>query len=155
MIDIQLLRKDIDTVAARLATRGFTLDVATFHTLEGERKQIQTRTEELQSKRNSLSKQIGMLKGKGEDASSVMTEVAGIGDELKDSEVRLAEVQAQMNEFLLAIPNLPDESVPIGTDETGNVEVRKVGTPRSFDFEVKDHVDVGHGLVRSLTLPSN
>lgn len=146
MIDIQLLRKDIDNVAARLATRKFKLDVASFNALEAERKQIQIRTEELQSQRNSLSKQIGMLKGKGEDASAVMAQVGTIGDELKASEVRLGEVQVQMNEFLLAIPNLPDDSVPVGSDETANVEVRKVGTPPAFDFEIKDHVDIGAGL---------
>ncbi|KAF1041808.1 MAG: Serine--tRNA ligase [Herbaspirillum frisingense] len=146
MIDIQLLRKDIDNVAARLAARKFVLDVAGFNALEAERKQIQTRTEELQGKRNSLSKQIGMLKGKGEDASAVMAEVNGIGDELKASATRLDEVQQQMNAFLQAVPNLPHESVPVGSDESGNVEVRKVGAPRSFDFEVKDHVDVGAPL---------
>ncbi|NVE00599.1 serine--tRNA ligase [Massilia sp. BJB1822] len=146
MIDIQLLRKDIDTVAARLATRKFQLDVAGFNALEHERKAIQMRTEELQSKRNSLSKQIGMLKGKGEDTSAVMAEVAGLGDELKNNETALSAVQARMSEFMETIPNLPHESVPAGTDESGNVEVRKVGTPRSFDFEVKDHVDVGGPL---------
>jgi seryl-tRNA synthetase len=146
MIDIQLLRKDIDSVAARLAARKFKLDVAAFNALEAERKQIQTRTEELQGKRNALSKQIGMLKGKGEDTSAVMAEVAGIGDELKASAERLDQVQAKMSEFMLSIPNLPHESVPAGQDETGNVEVRKVGTPRNFDFEVKDHVDVGAAL---------
>jgi seryl-tRNA synthetase len=146
MIDIQLLRKDIDTVAAKLATRKFQLDVAGFNALEGERKAIQMRTEELQSKRNSLSKQIGMLKGKGEDTSAVMAEVAGLGDELKNNEAALAVVQEKMSAFLQAVPNLPHDSVPAGTDETANVEVRKVGTPRSFDFEVKDHVDVGAAL---------
>jgi seryl-tRNA synthetase len=146
MIDIQLLRKDIDNVAARLAARKFQLDVAAFNALEAERKQIQTRTEELQSKRNTLSKQIGVLKGKGEDTSAVMAEVAGIGDELKASAERLDEVQAKLAEFMLAIPNLPHDSVPAGQDETANVEVRKVGTPRTFDFEVKDHVDVGAAL---------
>ncbi|HCY61530.1 MAG TPA: serine--tRNA ligase [Oxalobacteraceae bacterium] len=146
MIDIQLLRKDIDSVAARLASRKFQLDVAAFNALETERKQIQTRTEELQGKRNTLSKQIGILKGKGEDASAVMAEVGGIGDELKTSAARLDEVQAGMTEFLRTIPNLPHESVPVGADESGNVEVRKVGTPRAFDFEVKDHVDVGAPL---------
>jgi seryl-tRNA synthetase len=146
MIDIQLLRKDIDNVAARLATRKFQLDVAAFNALEAERKAIQTRTEELQSKRNSLSKQIGMLKGKGEDTSAVMAEVAGLGDELKANETALSAVQAKLGEFMQAIPNLPHESVPVGTDESANVEVRKVGTPRSFDFEVKDHVDVGAAL---------
>ncbi len=146
MIDIQLLRKDIDTAAARLATRKFVLDVATFNGLEAERKQIQSRTEELQGKRNSLSKQVGMMKGKGEDASAVMAEVASIADELKASEVRLGEVQGAISQFMLTIPNLPDESVPVGNDETGNVVVRTVGTPRNFDFEIKDHVDVGAAL---------
>jgi seryl-tRNA synthetase len=146
MIDIQLLRKDIDTVAARLASRKFKLDVAAFNALEAERKAIQTRTEELQSKRNSLSKQIGMLKGKGEDTTAVMAEVAGLGDELKANETLLADVQAKMAAFMETLPNLPHASVPAGLDETGNVEVRKVGTPPSFDFEVRDHVDVGAAL---------
>jgi seryl-tRNA synthetase len=146
MIDIQLLRKDINAVAVRLAARGFQLDVPTFNALEAERKQIQTRTEELQGRRNSLSKQVGILKGKGEDASAVLAEVAGIGDELKASAARLDQVQAQLSEFMLAVPNLPHESVPAGNDETGNVEVRKVGAPRSFDFEVQDHVDLGARL---------
>jgi seryl-tRNA synthetase len=146
MIDIQLLRKDIDAVAARLAQRKFKLDVAAFNALEAERKAIQTRTEDLQSKRNSLSKQIGILKGKGEDASAVMAEVAGIGDELKSSADQLDVVQAKLSEFMLAIPNIPHESVPAGNDETGNLEVRRVGTPRQFDFDVKDHVDLGAPL---------
>ena len=146
MIDIQLLRKDIDNVATRLATRKFQLDVPGFNAIEGERKQIQIKTEELQAKRNSLSKQIGMLKGKGEDASALMADVGSIADELKASEVRLGEVQIVLNNFMLAIPNLPDESVPVGVDETSNVEVRKVGVPIKFDFEVKDHVDLGAAL---------
>jgi len=146
MIDIQQLRKDIDTVAARLATRHFVLDVAKFNALEGERKHIQTRTEELQGKRNTLSKQIGALKGKGEDTSALMAEVNSIADELKASATRLEEVQAQISDFMMSVPNLPHESVPVGEDETGNVEVRKFGTPRSFDFAVKDHVDVGSAL---------
>ena len=146
MIDIQLLRKDIATVAERLATRKFQLDVAGFTALEAERKAIQTRTEELQGKRNALSKQIGMLKGKGEDTSAVMAQVAGLGDELKADEAALTVVQAKLSDFIMAVPNLPHESSPVGTDESGNVEVRKVGTPRTFDFEVKDHVDVGAPL---------
>ena len=146
MIDIQLLRKDIATVAARLATRKFQLDVDAFNALEAERKAIQIRTEELQGKRNALSKQIGMMKGKGEDTSAVMAEVAGLGDELKANETALSAVQAKLSDFMESIPNLPHESVPVGADETANVEVRKVGTPRSFDFEVKDHVDVGAAL---------
>ena len=146
MIDIQLLRKDIANVAERLATRKFQLDVAGFNALEAERKAIQTRTEELQGRRNALSKQIGMLKGKGEDTSAVMAQVAGLGDELKADEAALTVVQAKLSDFIMAVPNLPHESSPVGTDESGNVEVRKVGTPRTFDFEVKDHVDVGAPL---------
>jgi seryl-tRNA synthetase len=146
MIDIQLLRKDIDTVAARLAARKFQLDVGAFNALEAERKTIQTRTEELQGKRNALSKQIGMLKGKGEDTAGVMADVAGLGDELKGNEAALAAVQANMAAFMEAIPNLPHESVPAGLDETGNVEVRKNGAPPRFDFAVKDHVDLGERL---------
>ena len=146
MIDIQLLRKDIANVALRLASRKFPLDVSAFNALEAERKAIQTRTEELQGKRNSLSKQIGMLKGKGEDTSGVMAEVAGLGDELKADEIALAGVQAKMASFMEALPNLPHASVPAGLDESGNVEVRKVGTPPVFDFEVRDHVDVGAAL---------
>ncbi|SOY57879.1 serine tRNA synthetase; also charges selenocystein tRNA with serine [Cupriavidus taiwanensis] len=146
MLDIQLFRKDIDAVAQRLATRGFQLDVAAFQALEAERKQLQTQTEELQARRNSLSKQIGMLKGKGEDASAVMAEVGGIGDTLKASAARLDEIQSHLSELMLSIPNLPHESVPVGNDETQNVEVRRVGEPRQFDFAVRDHVDVGEKL---------
>jgi seryl-tRNA synthetase len=146
MIDIQLLRKDIDTVAAALATRKFTLDTDAFNALEAERKQIQTHTEDLQSKRNYLSKQIGQLKAKGEDTAAVMAEVAGIGDALKASAARLEQVQSQLSEFMLSVPNLPHASVPVGQDESANVELRRVGTPREFEFEAKDHVDVGAGL---------
>ncbi|WP_296223638.1 serine--tRNA ligase [Ralstonia sp. UBA689] len=146
MLDIQLLRKDIDAVAARLKDRGYALDVAGFAALEAERKAIQTRTEELQARRNSLSKQIGMLKGKGEDASGVMAEVSGIGDELKASAAQLDVVQTKLQDLLLSIPNVPHESVPAGKDETQNVEVRREGTPRTFDFPVKDHVDLGGAL---------
>ena len=146
MLDIQLLRKDIDAVAARLKDRGYVLDVAGFAALEAERKAIQTRTEELQARRNSLSKQIGMLKGKGEDASAVMAEVSGIGDALKTSAAQLDVVQAKVQDLMLSIPNLPHESVPAGKDETQNVEVRREGTPRAFDFSVKDHVDLGASL---------
>jgi seryl-tRNA synthetase len=146
MIDIQLLRKDIDNVAARLAARKFQLDVAAFNGLEAERKANQTRTEELQGKRNTLSKQIGMLKGKGEDTTEVMQQVGGLGDELKANEAALAEVQAKLARFMESVPNLPHESVPAGLDESGNVEVRRVGTPPNFDFAVKDHVDIGEKL---------
>ncbi|MDB5814512.1 MAG: serS [Rhodocyclales bacterium] len=146
MLDIQLLRTQLETVAQTLATRKFVLDTAAFQTLEDERKVLQTRTQDLQAKRNSLSKQIGMLKGKGEDASAVMAEVAGLGDELKSAEERLAALQEKMTDFLQRLPNLPHASVPVGDDEAGNVEVRRVGSPKNFDFEVKDHVDVGASL---------
>jgi seryl-tRNA synthetase len=146
MLDIQLLRKDIGEVAARLGARGFVLDTARFDTLEAERKTIQIRTQELQSRRNSLSKQIGMLKGKGEDTTAVMAEVAGLGDELKQMEDQLAVLQLAINDFLMGIPNLPHESVPPGKDETANVEISRWGAPREFDFAVRDHVDIGEGL---------
>ncbi|MBS1208681.1 MAG: serine--tRNA ligase [Proteobacteria bacterium] len=146
MLDIQQLRTQLDTVAQRLASRNFTLDVAAFQGMEDERKTLQVRTQELQSKRNSLSKQIGMLKGKGEDASAVMAEVSGIGNELKVCEERLGALQDRLNDFLARIPNLPNETVPVGKDESGNVEVRRWGSPREFDFPVKDHADLGEPL---------
>ncbi|HEX3380547.1 MAG TPA: serine--tRNA ligase [Paraburkholderia sp.] len=146
MLDIQLLRKDLDGVAKRLADRGYTLDVATFTALEAERRDTQTRTEELQARRNSLSKQIGAMKGRGEDTSAVMAEVGGIGDDMKASAVKLEDIQKRLSDLLLVVPNLAHESVPLGHDEAGNVEVRRWGTPRQFDFEVKDHVDVGTPL---------
>ncbi len=146
MLDIQQLRSDIDTVAQVLTSRRVTLDTATFNTLETERKQLQTRTQELQAKRNTLSKQVGMLKGKGEDATAVLAEVGGIGDELKANEVALADLLARIDAFMAALPNLPADDVPVGADESANVEVSRWGTPREFDFEVKDHVDVGAGL---------
>ncbi|CDY74073.1 Seryl-tRNA synthetase [Caballeronia glathei] len=146
MLDIQLLRKDLDGVAKRLADRGYTLDVAAFSSLEAERREIQTRTEELQARRNSLSKQIGAMKGRGEDTSAVMAEVGGIGDTMKASAAQLEEIQKRLQDMMLGVPNLPHESVPLGDDETQNVEVRRWGTPRTFDFEVKDHVDVGAPL---------
>lgn len=146
MLDIQLLRTDLEGTAQRLATRGFTLDTAAFQRLEGERKTIQTRTQELQAKRNAVSKSIGQAKAKGEDVSAIMAEVAGLGDELKAAEVALEEVQGALQEILLGIPNVPHESTPVGRAETDNVEIRKWGTPGIFDFPVRDHVDVGEGL---------
>jgi seryl-tRNA synthetase len=146
MLDIQLLRKDAALVAERLAARGFAFDAARFDALEAERKTIQTRTQEAQSHRNSMSKQIGMMKGKGEDTTAVMAEVAGLGDELKRMEERLAALQTEINDFLMGVPNLPHESVAPGKDETANVEVSRWGTPRSFDFTVRDHVDIGESL---------
>ncbi|HNF00684.1 MAG TPA: serine--tRNA ligase, partial [Thauera aminoaromatica] len=146
MLDIQLLRTQLDHVAARLATRGLQLDTAAFQALEDERKQLQTRTQELQARRNALSKQIGMLKGKGEDASAVMAEVAQLGDGLKACEQALPMLLERINAFLATLPNLPQDDVPAGADETGNVEVRRWGTPRAYDFEVRDHVDLGAPL---------
>ncbi|PPE68120.1 serine--tRNA ligase [Caldimonas caldifontis] len=149
MLDITLLRKDLDTVVQRLSTRKSPqpfLDVERFTALETERKYIQTRTEELQAKRNALSKSIGQLKAKGEDTSAVMAEVGGIGDELKASAERLDVVQQEMNALLMSVPNLPHESVPVGSDESANVEVRRWGTPKTFGFQPKDHVDLGAPL---------
>jgi seryl-tRNA synthetase len=146
MLDIQILRNDLAGVAARLATRGFVLDTAKFEQLEGERKVIQTRTQELQAKRNSASKQIGIAKSKGEDVSAIMAEVANLGDELKQAEVQLGEVQMALQMMLEVLPNMPHESVPNGKSEAENVEVRKVGSVPKFDFAVKDHVSIGEGL---------
>lgn len=149
MLDITLLRKDLDAVVKRLQTRKNPqpfLDVAKFKSLEAERKTLQVRTEELQSQRNTLSKQIGALKSKGENADAVLAEVAGIGDDLKNSAARLEMIQTELQGMLLALPNLPHISVPAGADETANVEMRRWGEPRNFDFPVKDHVDVGAPL---------
>jgi seryl-tRNA synthetase len=146
MLDIQLLRKDLPAVIAGLKRRGFDFDQATFRALEEERKKVQSRTEELQGKRNSLSRQVGMMKGKGEDASAVMKEVGGIGDELKANETALAAVQEKINAFLRVIPNIPRADVPDGQSADDNLEVRRWGEPRKFDFPVKDHVDVGARL---------
>jgi seryl-tRNA synthetase len=149
MLDINLLRKELDTVVAALEKRKTPqafLDVERFTALENERKANQTRTEELQAQRNKLSKEIGMKKGKGEDASALMTDVGAIADELKDSAERLEVIQQELSAMLMHVPNLPHESVPVGTSEADNVEVRKWGTPRTFDFPVKDHVDLGEPL---------
>ncbi|CAN1500769.1 SerS Seryl-tRNA synthetase [Burkholderiaceae bacterium] len=151
MLDILLLRKDLDAVLARLNTRKQPqpfLDEAAFRALEGERKTLQTRTEELQSQRNTLSKQIGMLKGKGQhaEADAVMGQVGAIKTELDTSAARLDVIQAELQDLLLAVPNLPHESVPVGSDEHGNVVLRTWGTPRSFDFPVQDHVAIGEPL---------
>jgi len=149
MLDINLLRKDLASAVARLETRknpqAF-LDVQAFSTLEAERKTIQTRAEDLQAKRNSLSKQIGQLKSRGESTDAVMAEVASIKTELETSTARSEQLQAEIHAMLLGVPNLPHESVPVGADEHANVEVRQWGTPRAFDFEAKDHVDVGEPL---------
>ena len=149
MLDIQQLRRDLPGVTARLQTRRNPqpfLDVERFSALEAERKAIQTRTEELQAQRNSFSKQIGQLKAKGQDTAAVMAEVAGIGDELKASAERLEALQAELATMLMSVPNLPHDSVPVGADESANVEVRRWGTPGTYAFTVKDHVDLGAAL---------
>ena len=146
MLDIQALRNDLAGVAARLATRGFVLDMDKFEQLEGERKIIQTRTQELQARRNATSKQIGFAKSKGEDTTAIMAEVATLGDELKQAEVQLAVVLADLQALLEVLPNLPHESVPVGKSEADNVEVRKVGTKPRFGFAVQDHVGLGEGI---------
>jgi len=146
MLDIQFLRKDLAAVAARLATRGVVLDQDGIRALEAERKDIQTRTQDLQARRNSLSKQIGIAKGKGEDSTAQMAEVVGLGDELKAMENRLDAIQAELNQILMTLPNLPQTDVPVGKSEQDNLEVRRWGTPRQFDFTPKDHVDLGEGL---------
>jgi seryl-tRNA synthetase len=148
MLDPALLRSRLAETAVRLKeTRGFTLDVAAVEALESQRKQLSTETQELQNLRNTRSKAIGQAKAKGEDVAPLMAEVAGIGDKLKTNEQALADVQAKLSDIALLIPNIPHESVPIGKDETDNHEVSRWGTPRNFDFQVKDHVDLGepHG----------
>ena len=146
MLDIQLLRKDLPAVVAGLKRRGFDFDEPAYRALEDERKRLQMRTEELQARRNSLSKQVGALKGKGEDASAVLAEVGGIGDELKANETALAALQEKLNHFLRMIPNVPRPEVPEGRSSEDNREVRRWGTPRSFAFEAKDHVEIGARL---------
>lgn len=146
MIDPQLLRKDIAAVAARLATRKFQLDVEKFNALEAERKSLQTSTEELQAKRNQLAKAIGMKKGKGEDATAEMAEASQINLDMESGSARLTILQAEIADFLMGIPNLPDESVPVGHDEAENKEVKRWGAIPEFPFPVKDHVDLGAPL---------
>jgi seryl-tRNA synthetase len=146
MLDINLLRNDLPAVAAGLAHRGVTMDTARLEALEWARKDLQTRTEQLQGKRNVLSREIGAAKSKGVDASALLEEVAGIGDATKKLEGELARVQESMRDFLLGLPNLAHASVPIGKSSDDNVEVRRWGTPRAFDFPVRDHTDLGEGL---------
>src|SRR5690348_10625120 len=147
MLDPALLRAHLADTAARLKTRGYALDVASIESLEADRKRLATDTQELQAQRNARSKAIGQAKAKGEDVAPIMAEVAGIGDKLKANEAALADVQQKLAAIALGIPNLPHESTPVGKDETGNVEVSRWGEPRTFDFAVKDHVELGarHG----------
>ena len=147
MLDPALLRGQLDAVAERLVARGYALPKTEIETLEAQRKSMQTRTQELQNLRNTRSKAIGMAKGKGEDTSALMAEVAGIGDQLKANESELERIQAEMEKITLGIPNLADASVPHGKDEHDNKEIHRWGTPRQFAFTVKDHVELGsrHG----------
>ena len=146
MLDVNLLRKSLPEVVARLKTRNFDFPEAQFNDLENRRKVVQTKTEELQARRNALSKEIGRLKKAGDDASAVLAEAAEIPADLAKLEAELDTIRTELNDLMLRIPNLPSETTPIGKDETENVEVRRWGTPRTFDFEVKDHVDVGAPL---------
>jgi seryl-tRNA synthetase len=149
MLDITLLRRDLDGVIAKLETRKTPqafLDRERYAALESERKQIQTRTEELQARRNALSKQIGQIKAKGGEVAAVMAEVGGLGDELTASAARSEAVQAEIATMLMGVPNLPHDSVPVGADENANAEVRQWGKPRTFDFPARDHADIGPAL---------
>ena len=146
MLDVQLIRGDLDAVAVGLATRGVTIDVGAFRALEEQRKKAQVSTQDLQSKRNASSKQIGELKRRGEDTTALMAQMATVGDELKSIEAELEGIQVKLTDLLLAIPNLPHASVPVGKSADENVEVRRVGEPRKFDFAAKDHVDIGAAL---------
>ncbi|MBC7944182.1 MAG: serine--tRNA ligase [Burkholderiales bacterium] len=146
MLDIQLLRNDLDAVVSALGKRGYAFPAEEFRALETERKTLQTRTQDLQAQRNAASKKIGQAKAKGEDASAIMQEVGALGDELKSAETKLEALQQKLSDLLLVIPNIPHESVPEGKSADDNREVRRVGQPRHFDFAVKDHVDLGEGL---------
>ena len=146
MLDIQALRNDLEGVVSQLNKRGYEFDSVEFYELEQQRKTVQTRTQELQAKRNNTSKQIGIAKSKGEDIGAILAEVSGLGEQLKADEVLLAELQTQLQALLLNVPNLPHATVPFGTSEVENIEIRKVGNPRTFEFEIKDHTEVGTPL---------
>lgn len=146
MLDLNMLRKQLPEVVARLKSRGFDFPETEFNDLETRRKAVQTKTEELQAERNALSKQIGQAKRAGEDTTEIMARAAAIPEKLSTLEKELDEIRTKLEDLLLRIPNLPHESVPVGKDETENVEVRRWGTPREFDFPIKDHVDVGEPL---------
>lgn len=150
MLDINLLRNNVEDVASNLLNRKFKLDIGKFNDLEEKRKFLQIKTENLQAKRNIISKQIGILKFKGEDTSILMQDIADLSDELKSTEIRFNQVQDQLNEFLAVIPNILDKSVPIGNGEMQNQEIRRIGVPRNFDFVVKDHADLGTNLNKQI-----
>ncbi|MCK5668828.1 MAG: serine--tRNA ligase, partial [Gammaproteobacteria bacterium] len=146
MLDPQVLRSDIEQVAKALTKRHYTLDITAIETLEEKRKAVQVNTQELQQQRNSRSKEIGKAKAQGNDAQPLLDEVASLGDELKSSENELNEIQKELNEIVMGIPNIPHDSVPEGQTEDDNEEVRRWGEPKVFDFEVKDHVDLGESM---------
>ncbi|WP_351008937.1 serine--tRNA ligase [Shewanella sp. S1-58-MNA-CIBAN-0166] len=146
MLDPKFLRNELEITAERLATRGFILDVDNLTKLEEKRKSLQVATEDLQASRNAISKSIGQAKARGEDTSSIMAQVGDLGAQLDAKKAELAELLQQINSIAMSMPNLPDESAPVGADENDNVEVRRWGTPKVFDFEVKDHLDLGEAL---------
>ncbi|HAY93708.1 MAG TPA: serine--tRNA ligase, partial [Shewanella sp.] len=146
MLDPKFLRNELEVTAERLATRGFILDIAHLTQLEEKRKSLQVATEELQASRNAISKSIGQAKARGEDVDAIMAQVGDLGSQLDAKKIELAAVLEEVNAIAMSMPNLPDESVPMGADETENVEVRRWGTPRTFDFPIKDHIDLGEGL---------
>ncbi|GLP97838.1 serine--tRNA ligase [Paraferrimonas sedimenticola] len=146
MLDPKFLRSDIETAAERLATRGYILDVSRLNELEAKRKSLQVATEELQAKRNSSSKSIGQAKARGEDIQPLLAEVANLGDQLDAKKAELSELQTELNDIAAGIPNLPADEVPVGKDEDENVEVLTWGEPKTYDFEVKDHVDLGEAV---------
>ena len=146
MLDPRLLRNDLDNTARLLARRGYKLDTGQFLALEEKRKALQVRTQELQAERNTRSKSIGKAKAAGEDIAPLLKEVEGLGEQLKAAEQELGTIQEELNDILMGIPNIPHDSVPDGHDEEDNIEVRRWGEPRAFDFEAKDHVDLGEGL---------
>ncbi|MCB1947651.1 serine--tRNA ligase [Nitrosomonas sp.] len=146
MLDIQLLRTDPNYVIARLNSRNYSFPVDQFNHLETERKKIQTYTQELQAKRNAVSKQIGLAKSKGTDTTAILAEVANLGDELKQSVIQLEQIQSKLQKILLEVPNLPHDSVPHGNGESDNLEIRRWGVIPSFEFEIRDHVSIGEGL---------
>lgn len=154
MLDAKQLRSDLDNIATQLAKRGFTLDTATLTALEEKRKAIQVKTQELQNERNTRSKSIGQAKARGEDIAPLLAAVSQLGDELDAAKAEQDEVLAKINDIASAIPNLLDESVPTGADEDDNVELKRWGTPREFNFEVKDHVDLGYGIDKGLDFES-
>ena len=146
MLDIQLLRSNLEDVAGLLTARGYSFPIPEFKALESDRKSLQTHTQELQARRNAVSKQIGNAKSKGEDITHLLADVANLGEELRLAETRLQRTQAALQDTLMQVPNLPHPSVPVGDSENANREVRRWGIPRVFDFAIKDHVSVGENL---------